>query len=245
MGETLRILEAADPIISMKWPLAFALILLFSVTYSANLHTDLAGGLIDLPGRMTADLGHWPFGTNEKNYTKQIRQRGGMSFLRRAVNDGFPTVAKWRDRLKRIRHEPVLNQLTLVNALVNTIPYVPDNAKEWKHPRVFLSEGGDCDCASVAKYVLLRDLGFAAIDLRIALLRIRGDKRLHAANLVRTGSGNFELFLLDIRSDAVRTALYADEYTPLVSMNEDGVWLHNETGKIFIQRFANPVIKEP
>ncbi len=240
----MQTLEPATPKDPLKWTTYFALFLLFSAVPSVNLHTDFANDLVDLPSRMTADLERWPFGDKERNYTKQTARSSAMRFLRRAVKDGFPIVAKWRDRLQRVQGEPKLHQLTLINALINAIPYVTDTANEWKHPRIFLAEGGDCDCASVAKYVLLRELGFAAKDLRITGLRIRGDTRIHAVTVARTGPDQFQLFLLDNRRDAVRTALYADEYTPLVSVNEEGVWLHRETAVKYVRPFANPVVKE-
>jgi predicted transglutaminase-like cysteine proteinase len=200
--------------------------------------------LFEPPASLSADLRLWPFGTAEEMIVSDPRKSTGMAFLRRAARDGFPRVDAWRPALHGLRDEPPLQQLSVVNALLNAVPYVADRVSGWTHPRVFLREGGDCDCAAVAKYLLLRDLGFPAKDLRIAVVKIRGDRRNHAVVVVRAGPGALRIFMLDNRSDAVRTALYADEYTPLISISEAGVWLHDERGAKIARHFINPRIRE-
>lgn len=193
----------------------------------------------------TSNMAAWPFGADETVYESGNRRETGPAFLNRAVADGFPVPSAWRARLHGVRDAPLYERLTMINGLLNGITFVPDKHGEWKHPRVFLALGGDCDCAAVSKYVLSREMGVAARDIRIVGLAIRGRTQLHAVTVVRSGPGKFQVFVLDTLSDGVRSALYADEYTPLVSMNKNGVWLHDDRGIIVAPVFADPVILEP
>ena len=120
-----------------------------------------------------------------------------------------------------------------------------DEASDGKQPSIFLTRGGDCDCAAVSKYVLLREMGVAARDIRIVGVASRGKRQLHAVVVVRSGTGKYQFFVLDTLSDVVRSVVYADEYTPLVSVNENGVWVHDERGLLVAPAFADPVIFEP
>lgn len=228
----------------LKGAVCLAALLLFATFPPANVQVEFTGGLIDRPKRLTADLSRWPFGDKERIYTNQPARSGSMRLLRRAVADGFPIVPKWRARLRQAQGSTKFQRLALVNILVNSVPYARDRLNEWRHPRVFLTEGGDCDCSSVAKYVLLRKVGFAAQDIRITGLRIRGRKRVHAVVVVRTGPGQFQRYVLDNRSDNVRTALYTDEFAPFVSLNEEGIWLHGNVAAKYLAPFVNPVIRE-
>ena len=127
-----------------------------------------------------------------------------------------------------------------INVLVNKAPYVLEKRDQWKAPSLFLSEGGDCDCFTANKYILLRTLGFPAKDLRITVVRPRNSTTLHVILIARTGSGKFQKYVLDNEGNYVRTALYADEYVPLISVNEIGAWIHRKKGWALVNGFINP-----
>jgi hypothetical protein len=221
-----------------------ALVLLYCVISAGRIYADAGGAYFGSPGELTADLTRWLFGANEREYKANAWNCAGAAFLRRVVRDGFPIPEDWQGRLRAVRKAPPLHQLTLVNGLVNGVPYVPDKRDEWKSPRVFLKDGGDCDGSAVAKYALLWTLGFAAEDLRIVGVIIRGRRGSHAVTVVRTGPGPLQIFLLDNLSNAVRTVRYVDEYTPLISMNEEGIWLHDARGLIIAPHFVDPIIQD-
>jgi predicted transglutaminase-like cysteine proteinase len=187
-----------------------------------------------------ADLSRWPFGAAEQHFAIDAASSSRMGFLRREIRKGFPIPKAWRTELEMARTESSLALLSTVNVLINKTPYVTEMRDQWKPPVVFLAEGGDCDCFAAAKYILLRDLGFSADDLRITGLHLRKNKRLHVVLVARTGSGKFEKFVLDNIGNYVRTAIYTDEYVPLISLNENGVWTHNRRGQAMAENFANP-----
>ncbi len=187
-----------------------------------------------------ADLTRWPFGPAERRFESDTPESGRIAFLAREVRKGFPVPAAWRPELDNARSRGRLYLLSTVNALINRTSYVPESRDRWKAPEVFLREGGDCDCFATAKYILLRQSGFLAKDLRITGVRLRKDNRLHAILIARTGPGKFERFVLDNASDYVRTALYMDAYVPLISLNEMGVWIHDRQGRALVKSFAFP-----
>lgn len=225
--------------------LRIASIALLFVVPSTTRNPDMNGDVVHVDASFTSNMEAWPFGTMERVYVSGKQQDGGPAFLKRAVTDRFPVPAAWRARLRNVRDMALLDRLTMVNGLVNGISYVADENDEWKHPSVFLIRGGDCDCAAVSKYVLLRGIGVAARDIRIVGVANRGKSLLHAVVVVRSGGGKHQLFVLDTLSDPVRSVLYAAEYTPLVSLNENAVWLHDARGDLVAPAFADPVILEP
>lgn len=189
-----------------------------------------------------ADMARWPFGTAEKRIETDAANSSRMAFLRREIGKGFPINEAWRAALELARNKGGFDLLSTVNRLVNKTPYVHEKSDRWKAPAAFLSEGGDCDCFAVSKYLLLRDLGFPAGDLRITGIQLRKNNRLHAILVARTGPRQSEKFVLDNIGNDVRTAIYTDEYVPLLSLNEDGVWMHDSRARALIQTFTNPPV---
>lgn len=187
-----------------------------------------------------ANLAHWPFGAAEKRLATDVARSSRMAFLRREIHKGFPIPKPWQSKLDKLRNRKNLVLLSTVNVLINNTPYVDERRDQWKAPAVFLAEGGDCDCFAAAKYILLRDLGYPAKDLRITGVRLRGKKSLHVVLVARTGSGEFERFVLDNMGNYVRTAIYTDEYVPLLSLNENRIWIHDLRGQILAEKFVNP-----
>lgn len=189
---------------------------------------------------VATNLSHWPFGAAEKRFETVAAKSSRIRFLQREIRKGFPIPGAWRADLERARQGSGLDLLSTVNVLINKTQYVQEMRDQWKPPTVFLAEGGDCDCFAAAKYILLRNLGFPAKDLRITGVRRRKSKGFHAILVARTGLGKFDRFVLDNIGNYVRTALYTDEYVPVVSLNENSVWTHDKRGQALLKMFANP-----
>ena len=187
------------------------------------------------------DLDRWPFGASEMPWPGGAADSSRMRLLRREVAKGFPVPASWRSVLAAA--PAGLDRLRAVNGLVNTRPYHADDDDEWRTPAVFLAEGGDCDCFAVAKYVLLRSMGVAARDLRITAVQRRREGDLHVVVVARTGPGRFATFVLDNATDYPRTALYMSIHVPLLSLNEDSVWIHDLRGADIADRFIDPATR--
>ena len=121
--------------------------------------------------------------------------------------------------------------LAALNAAVNQVPYKSDfllwgQGDYWAKPTEFFDRGGDCEDYAIAKYVALRNAGYAAQDLRLVVLydRLRG--QVHAGLTLRSG---VELLFLDSVTDEIRPWPEVVGYQPIYSLNESGLWFHLES----------------
>jgi len=119
---------------------------------------------------------------------------------------------------------PPLEQLQAVNDYVsNTCAYVEDTIDHWKSPgECFADAAGDCEDHCVAKYALLRNLGWAAADLGVFVGRDI-DGAGHALLGARVGD---HIQLLDNRTPIIHTADDAGWFTPFYGVNEDSSWFY-------------------
>lgn len=148
-----------------------------------------------------------------------------VRFLQKAVKIGFPVPQAWQQRLDKIRGKPPADQLLIVNALVNSLPYSRDLLNEWRMPQEFLKKGGDCEDFAIAKYVLLRQLGYTAENLRLVVVKsVYGASKYHVVVAVRIGSKPADTLVLDIDPDYPRTLIYCDDYKVKLSFNEEKLW---------------------
>lgn len=198
--------------------------------------TQLAQGML-------ADLADWPFGAREKLVESEAARSRSIAYLREVVAEDVPVPRLWRPHLDTAREESLVARLAVVNDLVNRLPY--RRIAEWLHPKIFFEAGGDCDCAAVAKYMLLRKLGVPAADMRVTLAYWPRRQARHAFLVVRGSDAKLGLSLLDINHKRVVAALYCTKYVPLLSVNEEGVWRHAETSKRITDHFLNPRIIRP
>ena len=201
--------------------LGFLIMLQLSMTVSSHSATALSR-LSDLWATKAPQL----FESMQLSSEKKEPQSRPVAFLRQAVRDRFQIPPSWQPHLDWVRGEPIVHQLHVVNVLVNKTPYVEDPDDQWKLPKEFLINGGDCEEFAIAKYVLLRAMGYSPGTLRIAIVKMWGNSKLHALLVVKGGPGRFETYVLDNLAGAVRTAVYAKSYWPLLSFNEYGVWTH-------------------
>lgn len=135
---------------------------------------------------------------------------------------GFRYIVTKGRKLDRYR------QLTLVNRFVNRHVAIHQNERRprgddgWKTLTAFLREGGDCEDFAIAKYFMLRELGFEAKDLRVVITWDREARAYHALLAVNTQP---RAVLLEI-DDTMRTGSGQNEYRFLYSINENSVWDH-------------------
>jgi hypothetical protein len=78
----------------------------------------------------------------------------------------------------------------------------------------------DCEDYAIAKYFVLRELGFAADDMRISIGRERPANAYHAVTVVRVDGATY---FLDVDGDPHRNR---PSYRFLFSLNEDSIWDH-------------------
>lgn len=142
---------------------------------------------------------------------------------------GFPCGDAALDALIHdLQQKTPAQQMDQVNRFMNRVRYVTDDvnwgvADYWATPQEFLRRDGDCEDFAIAKYILLKQLGFSADDMRIVVLEDQNLKTHHAVLMVK--SANTRLILDNQISDVV-PATSIHHYKPVYSINEEAWWLH-------------------
>jgi len=149
-------------------------------------------------------------------------------------------------KLKSLRHVLVKGaaldrdrQLRLVNHYINKRRYKADRRQtslsvvpggeaelknHWSTLLEFLKRGGDCEDYAVAKYFLLRELGFPAEDLRVLVTYEKRARDYHAVLAVRRDDGSSWL----LESDDTIVKGNHRRYRFIYALNEEGIWDHAE-----------------
>ncbi len=214
---------------AMLRPAAWVL-LLVSATASANYS-------FDAPDDFLATAMAWPaWAQNLERHTSEreaIRQcleeesacSGKLKSLRTVLVKG---AALDRDR-----------QLRLVNRYINKRRYRGDRRQtslsvvpggeavlknHWSTLLEFLKRGGDCEDFAVAKYFLLRELGFPAEELRVLVTYEKMARAYHAVLAVRRDDGSSWL----LESDNTIVKGSHRSYRFIYALNEEGIWDHAE-----------------
>ena len=136
---------------------------------------------------------------------------------------------EWQEILDSLRGKDLMTQLRDTNVRINEKRYVADDVNwgtpdYWATPFEFLRKaGGDCEDYAIAKYMMLRDLGIPADEMRIVVLN---DLRLHVGHAVLAVYMNGAPFILDNRYSSIVPANSLPDYQPVYSINETGWWLH-------------------
>jgi predicted transglutaminase-like cysteine proteinase len=149
-------------------------------------------------------------------------------------------------KLKALRHVLLKGatldpdrQLSLVNRYINKRRYKRDRRRlspsvvpggeaelrnHWSTLLDFLQRGGDCEDYAVAKYFLLRELGFPAADMRVLVTWERSARDYHAVLAVRRDNGSSWL----LESDNTIVKGSQRHYRFIYALNEEGIWDHAE-----------------
>lgn len=149
--------------------------------------------------------------------------------------------AAWMDFLAGLKGLDNRAQMEAVNRWANAKPYVEDITNwglpdYWETPGEFIAHGGDCEDFAIAKYFSLVRLGFAARDLRIAVV---SDSRAHDFHAVLVANIDGTEWLLDNQIAEMVPLASQPQYTPIYALNEQGWWLQSRP---VIQIAANFVI---
>jgi len=165
---------------------------------------------------------------------------------RSTIANCLATEEQCEGRLKGLRHiiqkgaslDPQ-DQLRLVNRYINKRRYRRDRKQvslsvseggeaklrnQWSTLLEFLDRGGDCEDYATAKYFLLRELGYAARDMRIVVSYDRSVRAYHAVLAIRQDDDSSWLLETDNTIKRFRQRGYRFIY----AVNEHGIWDHND-----------------
>lgn len=180
-------------------------------------------------------LGQGLFGTAEKRNLDISMFPKWTGVLRkteaeRAHEDRIPG---WRETLAAQRGRDRLSQLHAINGFVNRVRYRNDDENYgvqdyWASPREFFARGGDCEDYAIAKYTMLRRLGWSDRDMRLLVLQDERQRILHAVLVVYVGD---RAYVLDNQIKAVTEHRTIAHYRPIFSINQRAWWYHSGYGQ--------------
>ena len=134
----------------------------------------------------------------------------------------------WQSVVRTHAGRPSIEQLQAVNRFLNDWRYKADDQNYgrrdyWATPLEFLRRSGDCEDYAIAKYVTLRQLGFAPEQLRVVVVRDVVRDLAHAVLAVYLDD---EVYILDNLTKAVLPQERITHYVPYYSINESTRWAH-------------------
>jgi predicted transglutaminase-like cysteine proteinase len=137
-------------------------------------------------------------------------------------------LTEWRQLLHDVAVLEPHAQLDAVNSFMNRAPYVTDPVNYgvpdyWATPLQFLNKDGDCEDYAIAKFVSLRQLGFANDQMRIVVVDDLNLRIPHAILVVYLAG---RAYVLDNQISRVVPAEVINHYKPIYSINEQAWWLH-------------------
>jgi predicted transglutaminase-like cysteine proteinase len=136
--------------------------------------------------------------------------------------------AEWRALVDELRGLDLRGKIERVNEAVNRHPYISSQvnwgeSNHWETPFEFFRKSGQCQDYAITKYMLLREAGVPAGDLRLVVLRDTALALDHAVIVAYVGG---EALLLDNQIRGVVPVSSVHHYQPYYSINEQGWWLH-------------------
>lgn len=159
---------------------------------------------------------------------RQVNERGLYDGSCASRQFNLCHLQQWRHLLREIASRDKLAQLDAVNSFMNRAPYVTDPVNYgvpdyWATPLQFLTKDGDCEDYAIAKFISLRELGFANAQMRIVVVE---DLNLRVPHAILVVYVDGRALVLDNQIPQVVPAEVIRHYRPVFSINEDSWWLH-------------------
>jgi predicted transglutaminase-like cysteine proteinase len=136
--------------------------------------------------------------------------------------------AAWQTMVRNQAGRVPLDQLDTINRFLNGWRYKEDTVNYgrpdyWATPLEFFLRSGDCEDYAIAKYVTLRQLGFAAEQLRLVVVHDTMRELAHAVLAVYLDD---QVYILDNLTRMVLPQEQVTHYIPYYSINETTRWAH-------------------
>ncbi len=145
----------------------------------------------------------------------------------------YDRVEQWLKLLNSPQDVSDLEKLKRVNNFFNKVRFISD-IKHWKQQdywatplEMLITDGGDCEDFSVAKYFSLRELGVSMDKLRLTYVKAL---KLNQAHMVLSyfPEKNAEPLILDNLIDEIKPASARTDLQPVYSFNGEDLWLSKE-----------------
>lgn len=138
-------------------------------------------------------------------------------------------ILRWYGFIDSIKYESKVRQMVLVDQWFRQFNYKVDKVvynqnDYWTSPYEFLTYGGDCEDYAIIKYMSLRQLGFAADSMKIALVYDTKNKQEHAVLVVNYDGVEY---VLDTQDKITVDRFIKTTYIPHLAFNENNVWAYN------------------
>jgi predicted transglutaminase-like cysteine proteinase len=194
-------------------------------------------------GSMTFRMANHRFAKDWHNVLK--RHADQRATYENCGKPGFTCSARvlaWRKLVASLRGLPEIEQLKRLNRAVNRlIPFADDlvahgKRDHWASPLEFLAARGDCEDYAILKFITLLELGFANDRLRVAVVRDRDRRVLHA---VVTVDLDGRTLVLDSLADNVVEDYLVLHYDPIFSANKDKLFGHVVTRQLRLKFAAH------
>lgn len=203
----------------------------------------LKSALPNQPGFAFGILGSLELKTAKHRFQKDwrdmlVRYEGERALYERCSEGGEncpPKLRQWRRLINELRGLPKSEQLTkLTRSLNRMVPYTEDSAAfgkkdYWATPVEFFRNGGDCEDYAIVKFLSLLELGFDNDQLRVAIVKDKRRRLMHAVTTVRIDD---RVHILDNLNDHPVQHQYVLKYVPIYSANLDAQWAHIVTNKM-------------
>ncbi len=144
--------------------------------------------------------------------------------------DAKQRLRSWQQLIRSNKNAPEEMKLHRVNAFFNKLKFVDDinhwqQEDYWATPVEFLiSNGGDCEDFSIAKYYTLREMGVADKKLSIAYVKALNNNEAHMVLTYYKKAGATPL-ILDNLIPQIKSADKRPDLAHVYSFNGDNLWL--------------------
>ncbi len=144
-------------------------------------------------------------------------------------------ITQWKSLIKEKKKAPVREKLVSVNGFFNRLDFVTDlghwgQEDYWATPlETLVSNGGDCEDFTIAKYFTLKSLEVPDEKMRLAYVKSLTLNRAHMV-LTYYHSPSADPLVLDNLTNRIVPASQRNDLVPIYSFNGTGIWLTRHRG---------------
>jgi predicted transglutaminase-like cysteine proteinase len=151
------------------------------------------------------------------------------------ISDGINTetrqrVEAWKSLIENGTSKSDIDKLNSANEFINEIEFVDDiyhwkKQDYWATPlQTLVTEAGDCEDLSIAKYFTLTAMGLDKNKLRLTYVKALTINKAHMV-VSYFAEPNSEPLVLDNLNKAILPASQRQDLLPVYSFNGEGLWL--------------------